>query len=312
MKIVCTDKGNEASKELVQVFDQFSDSSTAYQFLENEFIKNLRGNGYLSASIDSIKTDRYLLTAFLFLGDRYSWGKFYWDEQFSKIGLLRMNKLLAAQEEILKPTSITNLSYAILDQLEEMGYPFANIHVDSSYWIDQQLYAHLKLEPGPLYHIDSIHVDTKMRINPDFLKRYLGFDNNQLYQKSLLSSVSKRIENLGYLKEFKSWDLSLYGTGSTLNLYLSSQKNNRFDFIAGLMPSNPLLKGKTQLTGEGNMELFNAFGNGEHLLLNWQQLQIQSPRLKVDFQRPFIFKTKLGLDLNFNLLKKDSSYLNLF
>lgn len=113
------------------------------------------------------------------------------------------------------------------------------------------------------------------------------------------------------MQEYKPWDLSLYGSGSTLNLYLKAQRSNRFDLLLGLMPSNPLLGGKAQFTGDGNMELNNAFGNGEQILLNWQQLQIQSPRLHLYVEKPFLLNSNIGLAFDFNLLKKDSSYINL-
>ena len=312
LKIICTDKGNEAPKELLRISDEFSDSASIYQFLKKRFIKNLWENGYLAASIDSVVSEKQLMNIFLFLGDRYAWGSLNWDEKLINPSVLQLKKIVPQRGKYLSPSSFTELSDLVLDRMEEIGYPFATIQIDSSSWKENQLFARLKLDPGPLYHIDSVHVDTRVRINPEFLRKYLGMGENQLYQKSLLTSVSKRIEELGFVREFKPWDLSLYGTGSRLNLYLASQKNNRFDFIAGLMPSNPQLKGKTQLTGEGNMELFNTFGNGEYLMMNWQQLQIQSPRLQVLFQRPFVFKTRMGFDVNFNLLKKDSSYLNLF
>jgi outer membrane protein assembly factor BamA len=77
------------------------------------------------------------------------------------------------------------------------------------------------------------------------------------------------------------------------------------------MPSNQQLGGKLLLTGEAELDLKNTFGGAEHLFLSWQQLQVQSPRLQIGFQKPYLFNTNAGIDFAFNLLKKDSSFLTL-
>ena len=74
------------------------------------------------------------------------------------------------------------------------------------------------------------------------------------------------------------------------------------------MPANSETN-KLQLTGDINLNLKNALGNGETILLNWQQLQIKSPRLNIGYQQPYIFKTAFGLDFGFNLFKKDTTFL---
>jgi hypothetical protein len=45
--------------------------------------------------------------------------------------------------------------------------------------------------------------------------------------------------------------------------------------------------------------------------VNWQQLQPQSPRLNLGFNQPYIFNSLFGIDFTFDLLKRDSSYLQL-
>jgi outer membrane protein assembly factor BamA len=92
---------------------------------------------------------------------------------------------------------------------------------------------------------------------------------------------------------------------------LDPEKNSRFNLLAGLMPSSQQLGGKLMLTGEADLELRNVFNAGESLMLRWQQIQVQSPRLQVYFEKPYLLKTPLGFDFRFNLLKKDSSFLTI-
>lgn len=311
LQVICKDKGNEALKEQIKFPSVFSNRQALDQYLKDDCLFKLWSNGYLSASIDTVVQAENMCTAYFFLGEKYAWGELKISDKALANVVLKSTSILPPRGVLMKPADLADFSNQILDQLEENGYPFASIRFDSSYWNNHELNAVLKIDAGPLYHIDSIRIDSKMHVNPDFLGRYLGIQDRQLYKKSILASVSKRIQDLGYVQEYKPWDLSLYASGATLNLYLVPQQSNRFDLLFGLMPSNPLLGGKPQFTGDGNMELNNAFGNGEQIQLNWQQLQIKSPRLQMHIERPFLFKSNIGMEFNFNLLKKDSSYLNL-
>ena len=80
----------------------------------------------------------------------------------------------------------------------------------------------------------------------------------------------------------------------------------------GFLPANDqLASNKLLVTGEANINLRNALGNGETIGVNWQQIQVKSPRLNLLYQQPYIFGTAFGASTSFDLFKKDSSYLNL-
>ncbi|MCH5598489.1 BamA/TamA family outer membrane protein [Niabella ginsengisoli] len=64
------------------------------------------------------------------------------------------------------------------------------------------------------------------------------------------------------------------------------------------------------ITGEGLLDLKNAFGGGESIGLIWQRLQASSQRLNISYDQPYLFNSPFGLDLRFNMLKRDSAFLN--
>ncbi len=102
----------------------------------------------------------------------------------------------------------------------------------------------------------------------------------------------------------------MLGTGATLNLYLEPKRSSQINVLVGFVPANTIT-GKAQLTADVHLDLKNSFGSGENILLNWQQLQPQSPRLNLAYSIPYIFNSKFGFHFSFDLLKKDSSYLQL-
>ncbi len=290
---------------------EFGTQQECNLYLQQELLPQLQKKGYLAASVDSLASDKDLTRAYVFLGEQYRWGKIMIDSAIAAGDKQGARIPFPSSGATLDIGTLQLLKERILQLLEERGYPFASVQLDSSYFIGTELHGKFKVVNGPLYKIDSITVDGKIRVNPDFLERYLDVGGGRIYQKQLLEAVSGKLSALGFLKETQPWRLDLLGTGSVLRLYLEQQRSSRINLLAGLMPSNQQLGGRLLLTGEAELDLQNALGSGERIQMNWQQIQVQSPRLQLGFQKPYLFNTDAGIDLQFNLFKKDSSFLTL-
>jgi outer membrane protein assembly factor BamA len=311
LELNCTDKGNTALSELVSIPADFSTKESIALYLKATVVESLQRKGYLAISVDSILVEQNLTKAWIYLGDQYKWGELIVDSSVIDVESIKSNIILPVVGELLTMASIALLKETILRNFEENGYPFASIQLDSSYFKGNELCARLRAIKGPLYRIDSLHIEGQRFIKKGFLQQYLALGGGGIYRKSNLDALSGRLLSLGFVKESRPWDLSLLGTGASVNLYLEPQRNSRFNLLAGLMPSNQQLGGKMLLTGEADLDLKNTFGAGENFMLSWQQLQVKSPRLQIGFQKPYMFKSNAGVDFRFNLLKKDSSFINI-
>ncbi len=212
-----------------------------------------------------------------------------------------------------KPIDINQLQlleHRLLEYYENEGYPFAAVVLDSIKINQDKISATLRADKGVLYHIDSIRAVGKIKISPYFLQRYLFIPNGSVYSKKKLLDIDKRIRELSFVSAVQPSDLTLLGSGAVLNLYLQPKKSSQFNFLIGFLPS-ALNTGKLQLTGDVNLDFKNLLGGGEKILLKWQQLQPQSPRLTLGYNQPYIFKSAFGADFLFDLFKKDSNFLHL-
>ncbi len=311
LELIRVDKGSTEAEDIVARKMEFSGKQECEDFVQKQFLAKLQKKGYLAASIDSVMIGDLSGAAWVFLGPAYAWGEIKIDSSILLVSKYNDPELFQLIGTPLSIESLVDLKENVLIKLEEHGYPFASVKLDSTYFKEAKLFARLTAELGPLYRIDSIRVEGKLRISKPYLQRYLGVGGGEMYQRSKLDQVSSRLASLDFLKESRPWDMQLLGTGSALNLYLEPKKNNRFNLLAGLMPSNQQLGGKLLLTGEAELDLKNTFGGAEHLMLSWQQLQVQSPRLQIGFQKPYLLNTNAGIEFSFNLLKKDSSFLTL-
>jgi outer membrane protein assembly factor BamA len=278
----------------------------------NQLPASLEAKGFATVSLDSIRYDSSEAFVRLYLGDVFKW---------SHILTLPSDATLLSgigwdeKKYLAKPLNFPQIQrnqQLIMEWLENNGYPFARVALDSILLVNGELTARLKIDRGPLYRIDSIRIYGNAKISKDFLQQYLNIPDGTIYKKDKLQTISKKIRDLPYIQEQQSWTLTLLGTGSVLNLYLKPKKSSQIDVLLGFLPNNNQLSSKKLLvTGEATINLKNSLGNGESIGLNWQQIQVQSPRLNLYFQQPYLFKSPFGLNVSFDLFKKDSSYLNI-
>jgi len=271
----------------------------------------LRNKGFTAASIDSVQMDSSAAFLQLYIGERFTWSQIR--TRPIDVGILESSGW-DTKKMIGKPATLEHFhseEMELLNWLENNGYPFAKISLDSVAISSGAINGVLNIEKGPLYKIDSIRINGSAKISVDFMERYLGIPEGSIYRKDRLLSISRRILELPFVQEERPWNVNMLGTGSILNLYLKPKKSSQIDALVGFMPNNNQLEsGKLLITGEATIMLRNPFGNGESLGLEWQQLQQKSPRLNVSFQQPYLFHSPYGVNLAFSLYKKDSSYIN--
>src|SRR5690606_15632267 len=233
----------------------------------------------------------------IYIGSQYQWVELNTDSADKKmLGSIGWNSK-AFSKDMLDFDKVQYWQERMLNYYENNGYPFARVVLDSLTVQNERVSGRLKTDKGPAYKIDSIRVYGKAKISNFFLQKYLGIENGSPYKKSRLQLVSQRLLELPYLREIKTWDMTMTGTGSVLNLYIDPKKSSQVDVLVGFLPAaEGSGRTKLQLTGEANINLRNALGSGETIGVNWQQIQVKSPRLHLLYEHPFAFNTAFGLD----------------
>ena len=309
LRIDYVDKDSIFQPQALKLRTNFSSQFQCQEYI-NKLPELLNLKGYASASIDNIRYDTNFAQIQLYLGAQQNWVQLRTDSvEKAALDVSGFNSKNFSN----KPFNINqlgNIKKGLLNYYENNGYPFAAVFLDSIFLKDTAMAATLIVKKGPLYHIDSISVKGKIKISNSFLQHYLSIPNGSIYNKEKLNQVSKRLLELPYLQEQQPSELLMLGTGSILNLYLQPKPSSQANFLVGFLPNNAQT-GKLQITGDVNLDLKNALGNGETILLNWQQLQLKSPRLNIGYHQPYIFKSPVGLDFVFGIFKKDSGFIQL-
>ncbi len=287
--------------------NKFKSKEARLSYLKS-YLLELFENGYITANYDSLVQDSLTLRAYLHCGEKYILQSLSKGNVSDEIMLQSgVNKLIQKKENFSEK-QLHKIFEKLIQYMENNGYPFAEISLDSLQMDNNKVYASLKLNPQKKIFIDSLVFKNKLNIAPSFIYHLIGIKAGALYNEKQINAISKRIKESQFLKEIKPTETGFFKSKATLYLYLDKQKNNQFDGILGFLPNNET--GRLMITGDIRLKLMNVFGRGEQMDLNWRKLEASSQDLKLGFNYPFVLNSPFGMDLTFNLYKKDTLYLN--
>ena len=216
----------------------------------------LQSKGFMAVSIDSVTYEPDATRIVLFFGEQYKWAVL--DTKSIEPSLLNAvgwrDNLFT--KKYMDFTEISLWQQKLLNTLENTGYPFAKVFLDSLQLNKDSAFALLKINKGPLYKIDSIRVYGNAKVSGTFLQQYLNISNGSIYSKEKLLQVNKKIKELTYIEEEKTFDITYLGTGSVINMYLKQKKSSQVNVLIGFLPNSDQLSSKKLLiTGEASILL---------------------------------------------------------
>lgn len=286
---------------------EFADSASVVRHLRAELTGLLR-EGYLAASIDSVRFDSLQVTAWLFKGGTYHWAKITPDSTAEKVLKQipgRTGKIFSGP---FNPAELASVQDKIIRYMENEGYPFASVSLGDVTIADGGISGRLKLKDNGRYTIDSIIIKGNAGIKGRYFQKLTGIAPGDVYQENKLSAISRRIKETGFLQEVKPFELEFYESGVDLFTYINKSKGNQFNGIIGFMPDHTK-SGKLLVTGDVNLFLINSFGRGESVGLAWKKPEPLTQELHVNLAWPFVFNTDFGTAVNFDLYKQDTTFL---
>lgn len=216
----------------------------------------------------------------------------------------------AFNQEKADPDKITAVLETLLEKLENNGYPFAQVGFEGLTYENKQLKTRLKIIPNIRLKWTAIEViGNSVKLSPKFIAAYVGIHEGDWFNQRVDDLIALRLKQLTYLKETKAHELLFTPEGVQLFLYLESKPVSSFNGTVGLQ-QNPVTL-SYQLTGDLRLKLQNAFKKGELMELNWKSIAPGSPQLRLQTNIPYFLQTPFGIDGQFQLFKRDSTFIEL-
>lgn len=301
--------------------DSIKTDSSFYKFSLN---KNIDPNKSYKNKIDSLNEAGYL-TAFLFENKKDTIDKFQIEKgkrfkwaflEFAEIEQINDKKIKnTIVDEIgnyISKDRIENIKDKILKYLENSGYPFANVYLDSIKFIgEDSIAAKIKIDQNKKFVFDSIKLVSDFDLSNKYITNILNLKKGENFNRDKILSLSKTLSNINFIKLKSQPGLVFIDNKYNINLDLIPQKVNQFDFLLGLQQIKESGVQKYKITGEVLAEMVNKLGNGERMFFNYKSLNKGKQELIIQSDYPYAFNLPFGINAAMQFYVNTSEYTDL-
>ena len=288
----------------------YADSLAVVKVMQ-DLLNGFYSQGFLESSIDSVQVQDSVFHAVLTCGKQYNWAQL-------RNGNIEPEWLLQSgfRERLYtgKPfhySELAELLEALVQTAENSGFPFASVWLDSIEISPGEIAAAIMMDRGRLMLFEGVNIIGEVKISKVYLENYLGIKKGEPFDKSKLLKIKNRINELPFLNEKTASTVTFTGSKATVNLFLNKKKSSRWDFLIGILPQTPSQEGEPArplVTASVLADLYNQFSAGERIYFSFEQLQPQRQELNTAFTYPYLLDLPFGLDLSFDIYRRDSSF----
>ncbi|MEM9549473.1 MAG: BamA/TamA family outer membrane protein [Bacteroidota bacterium] len=284
---------------ILNSYNQILEAKDSLQFrslIQTELFA-LWSQGYLLARLDTIaKSSENKFKALITIGEQYKFG----EVQISERDLAMVNaaglKNVRWKDKFLSSSLVAEYSETLLTYLENNGYPFANIHLDSTIISSGIVNSTLKVSRNKYVPFDSLAIQGNVDIRSSYMSRYLNIKVDNPYDRSKINEIEKRINDLTFVELDSTPIIKFTNNKAQIQLFLRPKKASRFDFLIGVLPSTENGQRRFSIIGDFTGEMYNKLGQGEYIYANVQS-RPETRILDVRFSYPYVLNLPLGIDL---------------
>lgn len=293
------------------IFDGIKDS------IQTRIAVNLNDNGYFFSTIDVKErpTEDTSAVNFSVLIDEGQPAGIrsinYYNANSADSSILN-NELSYLLNEKFNKYSLETAFARILDEYENIGFPFANITINSiiveedSTGIFTDI--NISLEKDQKSTIDKIEIIGNEKTNNIVITRAARIFPPEVYSHAKVESIPKRLNRLRFFEPVKVPNFYFNSNNAgVLQITVQEKETNNFDGIIGYAPGDDDEPGF--FTGFLNVSLRNLFGTGRAAAFKWQKENQFSQELEIKYLEPWILSYPFNVSLGFFQRKQDTTYV---
>ena len=289
----------------------FKDSISCFEYVKHLRLKAIK-KGYLLFSIDSMQFSSQKMNASFYIGPIFKLAIVSLDEKHQKfLHLKGKHKEQISLQIPLSPIAIEEIFHSIETQYLNNGFPFVQVKFDSLHWKDNVLHAHIQIKEMNQTHWGEIKLKGNEILNEKIIQSIIHIQPGDLYNEQTVRKISDQLKQLPFIEEIRPFELLFHDGKVDLFLYLKSKPISLITGVLGLQPNPKNIGASYQLTGDIRMKLVNTLKKAESIDVQWRNLQVNTQSLRSSFTLPTLFKSAFGIDGQFQLYKKDSTFLEI-
>jgi outer membrane translocation and assembly module TamA len=283
----------------------FPDSLNVYQHLKDIQLVDL-DKGFFKAGYDSVDYHTDTVFAYYNKGELHAWKRI--DINVDNHSLKQKLSSKKWQQKPPSPKRMVEIMDVVREEFQCLGYADCRVTTDSLNTEDNVVFWEIGVDMGNRYFLDSIHIIPEKIFPVNYLYYLSGMEKHSLFNPQKLRELESGLFNPQFAVLESIPELIFLDSSFHVKLQYKEEKNNSLNGVLGIVPGNEAEN--LYLTGEVFLNFHNVFHAAEEIKFQWNSFSPSSQKLDMSYFQPVIFGP-WGLVSKFNLLKQDSSFVNI-
>ncbi|HLP65028.1 ShlB/FhaC/HecB family hemolysin secretion/activation protein [Flavobacterium sp.] len=194
----------------------------------------------------------------------------------------------------------------ISKKIENKGFSISKVQLKNITKKNNSLIAELFIELDTKRVVNNIIINGYDKFPEGFKKNILKKHRNKTFNKESLEKISNDFKSISFVKQTKYPEILFNPDTTKVYVYIEKKKNNYFDGFLGFSNSDK----KLILNGYVDLSLNNILNTGDEFSIKWRSDGKDQKNFNLDIELPFVFKSPIGLKLQLNIFKQDSTFQN--
>ena len=292
----------------LKINSNYKDFLSLQSEIDSTFIK-LQKTGYIESELLAVtKKNDSLYVAELNLNKKYETLFIYYSSTYLSKEVLNRISNNVTDDFFTIPISESESAIKMLNsELADNGMPFVSFQIENiKKRNDSEIQGELVIGSPNQRKINTIIVKGYKQFPKAFIKHYLNIKPDQSFNLTQIKSKTKNLNSLPFANQIKDPEVLFTKDSTSLYLYLEKSKSNTFDGFLGF--GNNEATNKLEFDGYLNLKLNNNLNYGESFNLLYKSDENEQRTFNVNANLPYLFNSPLGVNLNLNIFRKDSTF----
>lgn len=278
--------------------------------IQSEIQEWLADEGYLDASLDSVRMGRDSVEIYVREGCRYTLEalNISVDQDTASTDVSAFQLRSSYTGRVFSDRLLREISSEWLTYFEDLGYYLGEFKIESIKKNTSRCTIDLQatIRPGEITRVEGVRFTDLNRNKANYLRRVSGIRKGERITPGLLDRGRRNLINSGLFEDVSDGELILLDNKPFVLYEVTEQQLNFFDGLIGYQPDPG---GSGNIAGYGDILLRNTIAEGNVLDLRYEQLQPLVSKLNITAEQHFVGGLPIHFGAGLHFTQQDSSYL---
>lgn len=223
--------------------------------------------------------------------------------------ILKLTGFLNKKNKLIIPIEYLETTLQTINsEIANTGNPFSSLKVIDIKKVDSKILSGILSVSDPKPRtIDKLTLKGYEKFPSSYIKHYIKIKSGQPFNLKSIKEKTSAFNDLVFANQIRDPEVLFTQDSTILYLYIEKARSNTFDGFLGFGTNED--SNKIEFDGYLNLNLTNNLNYGESLKLLYKSDENDQQTLDIKLSTPFILGSPIGVDLNLNIFRRDTSFV---